>query len=94
MDIVSFRHRALRRLFETDDTRGLPQDRVRKLRQILIAIVSAETLEELDTLPGWRLHQLTGTRRGTWSISVSGNWRLTFSCAEGQVRDVNLEDYH
>jgi proteic killer suppression protein len=94
VEIVSFRSKALRRLFEADETRGLPQDRVRKPKQILVAIACAEALEELDSLPGCRLHQLTGARSETWSISVSGNWRLTFRVEDGQVQDVDLEDYH
>ncbi len=94
MDIVSFKHKGLRRFFETNQSRGLPQDRISKLRQILTAIDSAETLDELDTMPGWRLHQLHGDRAGIWSISVSGNWRMTFEIEDNQVHDLNLEDYH
>ncbi len=94
MDIVSFKHKGLRRLFERNESRGLPQDRIEKLRQILTAIDSAETLDELDTMPGWRLHQLVGDRAGTWSISISGNWRLTFTIEDEQVHNVDLEDYH
>ena len=44
--------------------------------------------------PGWRVHQLTGDRAGTWSVSVSGNWRITFSVAGDEVYDLDLEDYH
>lgn len=45
-------------------------------------------------LPGYDLHELKGDRQGTWSIKVSGNWRITFSFEDGEVYDVNLEDYH
>jgi plasmid maintenance system killer protein len=45
-------------------------------------------------LPGWRVHQLKGDRAGTWSISVSGNWRITFDIEQGEVCNLNLEDYH
>lgn len=44
--------------------------------------------------PGWRIHQLTGARAGTWSISVSGNWRITFDLEEGEIGNLDLEDYH
>ncbi len=94
MDIVSFKHKGLRRFFERNQSKGLPQDRIRKLRQILMAIDSAETLKELDTMPGWRLHELQGSRAGTWSIIVTGNYRLTFTIRGEQIHDVNLEDYH
>ena len=94
MDIVSFKHKGLQRFFERDESRGLPQDRIKKLRQILTAIDSAETLDELDTMPGWRLHELSGNRAGTWSIVVTRNYRLTFTIEDEQVHDVDLEDYH
>ncbi|CAD5951666.1 Endoribonuclease HigB [Planktothrix agardhii] len=45
-------------------------------------------------LPGYDLHELKGDCQGTWSIKVSGNWRITFSFENGEVYDVNLEDYH
>lgn len=44
--------------------------------------------------PGWRIHQLTGDRAGTWSVSVSGNWRITFTLDNGEICNLNLEDYH
>jgi len=52
--------------------------------------------EELRALPGWRVHTLVGDRKGTWSLSVTRNRRLTFGIdIEGrEIYDVNLEDYH
>ncbi len=94
MDIISFKHKGLRRLFANNESRGLPQERVRKIRQILTAIDSAETIEELQTMPGWRLHQLLGSRSGTWSIVVTGNYRMTFIIKDEQIHNLNLEDYH
>jgi proteic killer suppression protein len=44
--------------------------------------------------PGWRTHQLSGVRAGTWSIAASGNWRITFAVVDGEFGDLNLEDYH
>jgi proteic killer suppression protein len=44
--------------------------------------------------PGWRIHQLAGDRRGTWSISVSGNWRITFDVERNAIANLDLEDYH
>ena len=58
------------------------------------ALLSAEGIEGLKGPPGWRIHQLTGDRAGTWSISVSGNWRITFNVDGETVTDLNLEDYH
>jgi proteic killer suppression protein len=42
----------------------------------------------------WRIHQLTGARAGTWSISVSGNWRITFEIVNDEIHGLGLEDYH
>jgi proteic killer suppression protein len=44
--------------------------------------------------PGWRVHQLGGDRAGTWSISVGGNWRLTFEVRQNEICNLDLEDYH
>ena len=44
--------------------------------------------------PGWRVHQLSGDRAGTWSLSVSGNWRITFDLKDGEIHNLDLEDYH
>jgi proteic killer suppression protein len=51
-------------------------------------------MAEVSGPPGWRIHQLTGDRAGTWSISVSGNWRITFRIEDGEISNLDLEDYH
>ena len=65
-----------------------------RVRSFLTAIDEANTLAELEPMPGWRLHALHGDRLGTWSISLSGNWRITFQIVDDAVHDLNLEDYH
>jgi len=50
-------------------------------------------IDDLD-LPGYRLHTLKGSRKGFWSITVNGNWRITFEFQDGNVYIVNYEDYH
>jgi toxin HigB-1 len=94
MRIRTVRHRGLQRFIEEDDDRGLRQDLVGRLRRILTVLLSAESVEEVAGPPGWRVHQLTGNRAGTWSISVSGNWRVTFRTDGGDINDLDLEDYH
>lgn len=96
MIVRSVRHKGLRRLIEDDDARGLPPDLVRRVRNVLTALILAEGLDEfLDNAPpGWRVHQLTGERTGMWSVSVSGNWRITFVEKDGEIEQLNLEDYH
>jgi proteic killer suppression protein len=52
-------------------------------------------VDELHTPPNWGAHQLTGDRAGSWLLTVTKNWRMTFSgTAEGAVADLDLEDYH
>jgi len=55
-----------------------------------------QDVEELHSLPSWKAHTLSGGRKGTWSLSVTRNRRLTFrvDSAEREISDVNLEDYH
>jgi proteic killer suppression protein len=67
--------------------------RSRRLRQILALLETSETLDDMN-LPGLNLHELKGKRKGTWSVIVSGNWRVTFKLQEGDAFDVNYEDYH
>jgi len=45
-------------------------------------------------LPGYRFHRLTGERKGTFAVSVTGNWRITFRFDGEDAVDVDLEDYH
>jgi proteic killer suppression protein len=94
MIIRSIQHRGLLRLIEDDDTRELRTDLVKRLRNILAMLISASDMNGVSGPPGWRIHQLKGDRAGTWSISVSGNWRLTFDIEQGEICNLNLEDYH
>ncbi len=94
MRIRSIRHRGLRRLVEQDDDRGIGAELRRRVRNILAALIAAEGMDGVAGPPGWRIHQLTADRAGTWSISASGNWRITFVLADGEICDLDLEDYH
>ena len=78
MIIRSVQHRGLLRLIEDDDSRELRPDLVRRLRNIVAALIVAADMEAVRGPPGWKVHRLKGNRAGTWSISVSGNWRMTF----------------
>ena len=94
--VRSFRHRGLRQLFENNSSRLLKQELVERVRGILAALVLAETMESFirEAAPGWRVHRLSGERRNEWSVSVSGNWRITFEELDGAIARINLEDYH
>ena len=87
-------HRGLLRLIENDDASGLRPDLVRRLRNILAALIVAPDMSGVTGPPGWKVHQLKGNRAGRWSISLSGNWRITFDLKRGEICDLNLEDYH
>ena len=96
MKLRTFAHKGLKRLYTEDSTKGVPPDTVDKLRKILAYLDNMEDPEELRALTAWEVHTLTGERKGTWSLSVTRNRRLTFriDAAEREIFDVNLEDYH
>jgi toxin HigB-1 len=91
--IVGFRHKGLRRLYETGSTRGIQAAHAPKLRNILAALDAAVNPDDL-ALPSFRLHRLQGTLAGHWSIWVNGNWRVTFRFEEADVELVDYQDYH
>ncbi len=91
--IRTFKHRGLRKLYaENDDSRVLQQYSGR-IRRILTVLDAAATIDGI-ALPGFRLHPLKGDRKGLWSVTVSGNWRIVFRFEGGDVFDVDLVDYH
>ena len=94
MNIRSIRRRGLKRFVEQDNDRELRRDLVNRTRNILAALISAQDMSGVQGPPGWRLHQLVGDRAGTWSISVSGNWRITFDLVDNEIYNLDLEDYH
>lgn len=79
-----------------DSVKGVPPDTVDKLRKMLAFLDDMHDHEELRALATWKAHTLTGDRKGTWSLSVTRNRRLTFrvDVTEREIYDVNLEDYH
>lgn len=91
--IQSFRHKGLRQLFESGISAGVNPTHAPRLRRILALLETAESLNDMD-LAGLNLHELKGVRKGTWSVKVSGNWRVAFKIEQGEVIDVNYEDYH
>jgi toxin HigB-1 len=89
-------HKSLKRLYAEDTAKGVPPDTVDKLRKMLAFLDDMQEPEELRALASWKVHTLTGDRKGTWSLSVTRNRRLTFriDTAEQEICDLNLEDYH
>jgi len=91
--IIGFRHRGIKRFFESGDTRGLNPTNVPKIRRILARLEAATDLRDLDA-PGLRLHPLKGSRKGSWAVDVDRNWRITFHFDGRDCSEVDCEDYH
>lgn len=91
--IKSFKHKGLKQFFEKGDCSGIQSKHEQKLRLQLAALDTAHVIEDMN-LPGYRLHKLKGERKNCWSITVNGNWRITFEFDSGDVYIVNYEDYH
>lgn len=94
MRVRSIAHKGLRRLYEENSSKGLNADTVGKLRKMLTFLDAMQDPEELRALPLWKAHALTGDRKGTWSLHVTRNWRMTFRIEDGEIVDLSLEDYH
>ena len=91
--IKSFKHKGLEAFFASGSTRGIQAAHSSKLRLQLAALNTASVIEDMN-IPGYRLHPLKGERKGIWSITVNGNWRVTFEFKDGNAYIVNYEDYH
>jgi len=91
--IKSIRHKGLRRLYDTGATSGVQPSHVKRLRMQLAALDTAQVIDDLS-VPSFTLHPLKGEMLGRWSISVNGNWRLTFEFIDGNVFVLDYEDYH
>lgn len=91
--IGNIRHKGLAALYYDDQTKGVKQSLVKRLRYILALLATAFTIEDMN-LPALRLHKLKGEMAGFYAVSVSGNWRLIFQFEDGQATDIDLIDYH
>lgn len=91
--ISGFRHKGLGKFFETGSKAGIRAQHAERLRLIL-GRLSAATAPGDMALPGLDLHPLKGDRKGAWAVSVSGNWRVTFTFVGKDADSVDYEDYH
>jgi toxin HigB-1 len=91
--ICSFRHRGLERFFRTGSKAGIQPKHAAKLRLQLFALDNAKSPCDM-TAPGWKLHRLTGELAGHCAVSLSGNWRLTFTFEGEDAVLVDYQDYH
>lgn len=96
MEIRNIRHKGLRNFVEKNNSKGLPQDYVAKIADIMAFLIDIESLDEIFDLQKFKPHLLTGDRAGTYSFHVTANWRITFKHDVGsnELYDVDYEDYH
>ena len=91
--ITSFIHKGLEPFYKTGKSSGIQAKHAKRLRLILTNLDQADSPQDMD-LPGLRLHELKGNRKNIWSVSVSGNWRVTFRFIGRDAEILNYEDYH
>jgi proteic killer suppression protein len=91
--IQSFRHKGLRRLYESGSLSGIQPKHANRLRMLLAALDTAQGIGDMDA-PGFKLHSLKGSEKGRWSVWVNGNWRVTFEFRDAQAYVLDYEDYH
>jgi proteic killer suppression protein len=92
--ISSIKHKGLRLLWEKDDPSRLPAEQVAKITRILEALDTAKTLDPLRAITGYKLHASMGGLKGHWSVTVTGNFRITFRFESGNAFEVDYTDYH
>ena len=91
--IKSFRHKGLKKYFESGNVAGIQPHHAKRLRMLLTALDTAQSIEDMK-IPGFRLHPLKGSEQGRWAVWVNGNWRLTFKFQNGDIHVLDYEDYH
>lgn len=91
--IKTFQHKGLQLFFETGSKAGIQPRHATKLSLQLASLNQARKPEDMGA-PNWKLHSLEGNLAGHWSVTVNGNWRLTFRFEDGDAILVNYQDYH
>jgi proteic killer suppression protein len=91
--IQSFRHKGLRRFYESGSAAGIQPKHAKRLRMLLTALDTSQVIGDMD-VPGFNLHPLKGQGKGRWSVWVNGNWRVTFEFRDGHAYILDYEDYH
>ena len=91
--IKSFAHKGLKKFFLTGSKAGIQAHHANRIRLILAQLNQARNIQDMD-VPTLKLHPLKGNRKGTWSVTVRANWRITFRFVDGNAEHINYEDYH
>lgn len=91
--IISFKHKGLEEFFKTGSTAGIQFKHKNRLTAQLATLDTAKSPQDMN-LPGWQLHPLKGNLQNYWSVTVNGNWRLTFRFDGENAEIVDYQDYH
>ncbi len=91
--IKNFKHKGLKKFYESGNKKGIIPEHSNRLRIILARLDVSQTPEDMN-LPGLRLHPLKGKLKNFWAVDVSGNWRVIFRFENNNADDVNYKDYH
>jgi len=96
MEIRNIRHKGLRRFVEKNNSKGLPQNYIAKIADIMAFLIDIGDINEVFDLQKYKPHLLSGSRTGTYRFHVTANWRITFrhDAQENEIFDVDFEDYH
>jgi proteic killer suppression protein len=96
MEIRNVKHKGLKNFIEKNEVKGLPADWLKKICQVIGFLLDMDEIDEVFDPPKFKAHMLTGERANTYSLSVYGNWRITFrhDPEANELYDMDYEDYH
>jgi len=92
--IESFASEETEKIFEGEISKKLPIEIQRTARRKLLYLDEAETLQDIQAVPGNRLEKLKGNRSGQYSIRINDQWRICFEWIANRARNVEIVDYH
>lgn len=93
MTIKTFKHKGLKRLFDSGSKAGIQAAHASRIGRMLDRLSAATDVQDMNA-PGYDFHPLKGDRKGFYSIHVNGNWTIIFRFENGHAEDVDLVDYH
>jgi proteic killer suppression protein len=91
--IRNFKHKGVKKLYETGSQQGVSPEHTKRLRLILARLDASTSPRDMN-LPGLKLHPLKGEYKDFWSVTVSGNWRIIFRFEGQNAIDIDYIDYH
>ena len=91
--IISFKHKGLELFFTKGSLKSIPAQYAERIERMLDRLDASKQPDDMN-LPGYKFHQLKGSRKYEFAVSVTGNWRITFEFEGDDATNVNLEDYH